>query len=229
MSVYYVYLISILYYRYASLDESDLSYDNDMIGHAIGVVRYDIPVHDPNQGLIGLTFDITDGNNLTVTASNYTVLVWSTNNTWQEEGTVVVVSQYDLFDGNQETISWDAIGSFDYGQDMYTLYAVENPIHVSRTADTSSNNNNNNYRRLQADLYDMESLTPSAVSPPIPTRSQLTTIIAPAIAATTKESSAVTDSTSSSSSSSSSSGTYTYDDQFLLVGLGNYGGSWSDW
>eukprot|EP01034_Spumella_vulgaris_P021434 gene21434-27465_t len=109
-----------------TLDESELVYDSSLIGHATGAVQYDVP-SNPIDGVLALNFDVTDNKDRVVTSSNYNVLSWETNSQWNDAGTVAVVSLYDLYDGETETLSWNATGVFDYADNQYTLYAVENP------------------------------------------------------------------------------------------------------
>ena len=197
------------YKWYVSLNESTLVYEQSTIGHATGSLHYCVPASAIN-GSIALEFDAVDSQYNTVTASNLTALAWYSDNAWSSSGNIVAISLYELLDGNSPTVTWNATGAFLYANDAYTIYAVENPLAISSVDDSVD-----------------DTVVSSIVVPASHTISDLKVFksivenISPIVATSSSERKLQT--------SADDDSAVIFDDYFLLLGLGNYGGDWYKW
>jgi hypothetical protein len=194
------------YCRYFTLSESTLIYDNTVEGHATGLLYYNVPAA-VTTGQIATVFNVVDGNYNTIAASNITEVVWYSDDVWTSNGNIIALSLFEVLDGNSLITSWDATGAFMYGNDNYTIYAVENPIDASKSEIysnltksvssimTTESGNIDIFRGVFQNL-------PSMPSVPIFGRS-LTTVDDDSL--------------------------YNFDDYFLLIATGKFGGNWYSW
>lgn len=118
-----------------SLSRGIFSYEQSEIGSAQAVVIYDVP---GENGTIGVTFLVEDGQKHTVIASNVTALNWDSQAGWLADGSVGVLSDFVAYDGFTELISWHTILGFGYGDNSYRLSVLENPLQANVTMETST-------------------------------------------------------------------------------------------
>lgn len=195
-----------MFLRHASVNESTLIYDLTVEGHATGEIAYQVPASG-TSGLIGLLFNVVDANYNTVTASNYTVVVWNTDDTWTDSGNIYAVSKYELIDGGSTT-TWDAIGVFQYSDyNNYTVYASENPVDLGSDDD-------NYYFPSNSSMLSLMSLDDQTAAP-LDVLNSIHLTIAPKL-----HSIRVLSDTDDNGLDSF---------YFLVYGTGDYGGDWYTW
>jgi hypothetical protein len=118
----------------ARLNDSYLIYNGDLVGSATG---YIIGV-TPNQWLDGdvrYQTSAKDASSLIVFTTNGESK-WSTKSTWSEDGLIFILSEVFI----QDTMNWNATGSVEYGDNVYSLYVLEKQLQQqSPTAISDSN------------------------------------------------------------------------------------------
>ncbi len=105
-----------------------MSYESVEVGSATALLGFTAPP-PAESGMLFTSFQVLDGQtNDSVVASNVTSLSWQTEEGWLADGQITVYSLFELMDGLAPILSWKSANMFQYSNHSFLLFSSENPL-----------------------------------------------------------------------------------------------------
>jgi len=110
--------------RWATLNQSELVFENALVGKASGGVKVTVPASGIDGDMHSYA-TVTDKSDVVYVAGTQS-LQWDTQSSWLNNGQIAAKSTFFLSD----VVNWNATGSFHYGDARYSIVVTENDYNI---------------------------------------------------------------------------------------------------
>ena len=119
-----VVLMLLSLHRWATLNQSELVFENALVGKASGGVKVTVPASGIDGDMHSYA-TVTDKSDAVYVAGTQS-LQWDTQSSWLNNGQIAAKSTFFLSD----VVNWNATGFLGYGNHSYSLLVTENDYNL---------------------------------------------------------------------------------------------------